>query len=220
MELVMETGHKYYLRGMLSRRLNLIHRDYVSYFPFSSSNYLLFYIGVYTVEYRLCFHIFGTYILCIDAHILCALRYLIGRTYLIHPPLSGWNLYLASLIYTATHHLWTRYTKWRACMIHVGSCYIIFLIQGRDRMWLLTCCLEEILIKALARCQLVIHWLAVGTVGCNNGLPSVQVSVLVFPVTSGQNRVVYCEWLKIIFPQKWNTEVTVNRSPDSQNNLF
>jgi hypothetical protein len=64
-----------------------------------------------------------------------------------------------------------------------------------------TCCTEEVLIKALARGQLVIHYLAFGTVGCSNVQTSVQVLVLVFHVTFGQNIVVCCEWLKIIFPR-------------------
>lgn len=68
-------------------------------------------------------------------------------------------------------------------------------------MWLLTCCLEEVLIKALARGQLMIHQLAVGTVGCCNELTSLQVSALVFPVTASQNRVLCCQWLKIMFPR-------------------
>jgi hypothetical protein len=86
-----------------------------------------------------------------------------------------------------------------------------------------TCCLEEILIKALARRQVVIHWLTLGTVDSSSELTPVQVSLFFYFIAYDQNRVVCCQCLKIIFVFRnhlWNTEGIMNLFADPESNLF
>ena len=51
--------------------------------------------------------------------------------------------------------------RWVKNVTYEASCYVMFSVHVGVLIRHLACCLEEILIKALARGQIVIHWLAV-----------------------------------------------------------